>query len=113
MRVGGICISLCLSGLSREEGPGGRWLVLTEGESGPAMVGVEAVEEAGVPLLLFLVLGLLRAFGRMAESRGAGEKCVSVEGRLNELAMEEAVAQEGGKPASAILGVFRRQRCRN
>ena len=71
------------------------------------------MEVAGVPLLLFLVLGLLRAFGRMAEFGGAGEKCVSVEGRLNELTMDEAVAQEGGKPASAILVVFRQQRCPN
>ena len=48
------------------------------------MVGVEAAEEAEVPLLLFLVLGLLRAFGRGAESGEEGEKCVSVGGRLNE-----------------------------
>ena len=48
------------------------------------MKEVKAAEEAVVPLLLFLVLGLLRAFGRGAESGGAGEKCVSVEGRLNE-----------------------------
>ena len=77
------------------------------------MVGVEAVEEAGILLLPFLVLGLLRAFGRMAESGGAGEKCVSVEGRLNEVATEEAVAQEGEEHASAILGMFRRRRCHN
>ena len=38
------------------------------------MVEVEAAEEAEVPLLLFLVLGLLRAFGGGAESgeEGAG-----------------------------------------
>ena len=48
------------------------------------MVGVEAAEEADVPLLLFLVLGLLRAFGRGTESGEQGEKCVSVGGRLNE-----------------------------
>ena len=48
------------------------------------MVGVEAAEEAIVPLLLFLVLGLLRAFGRGAESGEQGEKCVLVGGRLNE-----------------------------
>ena len=77
------------------------------------MVGVKAVEVAGVPLLLFLVLGLLRAFGRMVESGGAGENSVSVEGRLNKLATEEAVAQEGEEHASAILGMFRRRRCHN
>ena len=48
------------------------------------MVGVEAAEEAGVPLLLFLVLGLLRAFGRGAESGEQGERCVSVGGQLHE-----------------------------
>ena len=42
------------------------------------MVGVKAAEEAKVPLLLFLVLILLRAFGRGAESEEPGEKCVSV-----------------------------------
>ena len=48
------------------------------------MVGVETAEEAKVSLLLFLVLGLLRAFGRGAESGEQGEKCVSVGGRLDE-----------------------------
>ena len=48
------------------------------------MVGVDAAEEAGVPLLLFLVLGLLRAFGRGAESGEQGEKCVLVGGWRNE-----------------------------
>ena len=59
-------------------------MVLAKGEVGQAMVGVEAAEEAEVPLLLFLVLVLLRAFGRGAESEEPGEKCVSVGGRLNE-----------------------------
>ena len=48
------------------------------------MVEVAAAEEAGVLLLLFLVLGLLRACGRGAESGEEGEKCVSICGRLNE-----------------------------
>ena len=48
------------------------------------MVGVEAAEDAEVPLLLFFVLSLLMAFGRGAESGEEGEKCSSVGGRLNE-----------------------------
>ena len=48
------------------------------------MAEMEAAEEAEVPLLLFLVLGLLRALGRGAGSGEQGEKCVSVGGRLNE-----------------------------
>ena len=48
------------------------------------MVGVEAAEEAELPLLLFLVLGLLRVIERGAESEEQGEKCVLVGGRLNE-----------------------------
>ena len=48
------------------------------------MVDVAATEEAGLTLLLFLVLGLLRACGREAESGEEGEKCVSICGRLNE-----------------------------
>ena len=53
-------------------------MVLAKGEVGRAMVGVEAAEEAEVPLLLFLVLVLLRAFGRGAKSGEQGEKCVLV-----------------------------------
>ena len=37
---------------------------------------VDAVVEAGVPLLLFLDLGLLRAFGREMESEGPREECI-------------------------------------
>ena len=48
------------------------------------MVEVAAAEEAGVRLLLFLVLGMLRACNRGAESRERRGKCVSICGRLNE-----------------------------
>ena len=48
------------------------------------MVEVAAAEEAGVRLLLFLVLSLLRACNRGAESGERGGKCVSICGRLNE-----------------------------
>ena len=44
---------------------------------------VAAAEEAGVRLLLFLVLGLLGTCNRGAESGERG-KCVSICGRLNE-----------------------------
>ena len=44
----------------------------------------DAVVEAGVPLLLFLDLGLLRAFGREMESEGPREECISLVGRLVE-----------------------------
>ena len=37
-----------------------------------------AVVEAGVHLLLFLELGLLRAFGQELESEGPREECISV-----------------------------------
>ena len=53
-------------------------------EAGLTMVEVAAAEEAGVLLLLFLVLGLLRACNRGAESGERGEKCVSISGPLNE-----------------------------
>ena len=48
------------------------------------MVEVAAAEEAGVLLLLFLVLGLLRGCNRRAESGEKGEKCVSICGRPDE-----------------------------
>ena len=38
----------------------------------------DAVVEAGVPLLLFLDLGLLRAFGQELESEGPREECISL-----------------------------------
>ena len=38
----------------------------------------DALVEAGVPLLLFLDLGLLRAFEQELESERTGEKCVSL-----------------------------------
>ena len=44
----------------------------------------DAAVEAGVPLLLFLDLDLLRAFGREMESEGPREECVSLGGRLEE-----------------------------
>ena len=34
--------------------------------------------ETEVPLLLFLDLGLLRAFGQELESEGPGEECISL-----------------------------------
>ena len=43
-----------------------------------------AVVEAGVPLLLSLDLGLLRAFGREMESEGPREECISLVVRLVE-----------------------------
>ena len=67
------------------------------------MVGVEAAEEAGVPLLLFLVLGLLRAFGRGAESGEEGEKCVLVEGRLNEALVLDDGCQGACGVSSLVL----------
>ena len=67
------------------------------------MVGVEAAEEAMVLLLLFLVLGLLRAFGRRAESGEAGEKCVSVEGRLNEALVLDDGCQGACGVSSLVL----------
>ena len=48
------------------------------------MVEVATAEDTGVRLLLFLVLGLLRACNRGAESGERGGKCVSICGRLNE-----------------------------
>ena len=44
----------------------------------------DAVVEAGVPLLLFLDLGLLRAFGREMEYEGPREECISLVGSLVE-----------------------------
>ena len=38
----------------------------------------DAVVEAGVPLLLFLDLGLLMAFGQELESEGPREECISL-----------------------------------
>ena len=38
----------------------------------------DAVVEAGVPLLLFLDLGLLRAFEQELESEGRREECISL-----------------------------------
>ena len=68
------------------------------------MVGVEAVEEAEVPLLLFLVLVLLRAFGRGAESGEQGEKCVSVGGRLNEaLVFDDGCREECGVSSLVLV----------
>ena len=64
------------------------------------MVEVEAADEVEVPLLLFLVLVLLRAFGRGAESEEPGEKYVLVGNQLSGLARE---AGAGGR----WLGLFR------
>ena len=44
----------------------------------------DAAVEAGVPLLVFLGLDLLRAFGREMESEGPREECISLVGRLVE-----------------------------
>ena len=44
----------------------------------------DAAVEAEVPLLLFLDLELLRAFGKEMESEGPREECVSFDGRLEE-----------------------------
>ena len=44
----------------------------------------DAAREAGVPLLLFLDLDLLRAFGKEIESEEPREECVSFGGRLEE-----------------------------
>ena len=38
----------------------------------------DALVEAGVPLLLFLDLGLLRAFGQELKSEGPREVCISL-----------------------------------
>ena len=68
------------------------------------MVGVEAAEEAEVPLLLFLVLVLLRAFGRGAKSGEPGEKCVSVGGRLNEaLVFDDGCREECGVSSLVLV----------
>ena len=53
---------------------------------GPKTVGAirscvsfgDALVKAGVPLLLFLDLGLLRAFGQELESEGPREECISL-----------------------------------
>ena len=44
----------------------------------------DAAVEAGVSLLLFLDLDLLRAFGREMESEGPREGCILLGGRLEE-----------------------------
>ena len=44
----------------------------------------DALVEAGVLLLFFLDLGLLRAFGQEMESEGPREECMSLVGRLEE-----------------------------
>ena len=44
----------------------------------------DAAVEAEVPLLLFLELDLLKAFGREMESEEPREECVSFGGRLGE-----------------------------
>ena len=67
------------------------------------MVGVEAAEEAKVPLLLFLVLGLLGAFERGAESEEQGEKCVSVGGWLNEALVFDAGCRGACGVSSLVL----------
>ena len=68
------------------------------------MVGVEAAKEAGVPLLLFLVLDLLRAFGRGAKSGEQGEKCVSVGGWLNgALIFDDACRGECGVSSLVLV----------
>ena len=56
--------------------------------TGEAMEGCvsfgDAAVEAEVPLLLFLELDLLRAFGKAMESEEPREECVSFGGRLEE-----------------------------
>ena len=64
---------------------------------------VDAVREAGVPLLLFLVLDLLRAFGREMESEEPREKCVSVGGRLKEALVFAAGCQGAYGVSSLVL----------
>ena len=73
-------------------------------EEGQAMVGVEAAGEAEVPLLLFLVLVLLRAFGRGADSGEPGEKCVLVGCRLNEaLVFDDGYREECGVSSLVLV----------
>ena len=69
------------------------------------MVGVEAAEEAEVPLLLFLVLGLLRAFGREMESEEPREECVLFDGRLEE-ALVFAAGCRGAYVMSSLVLIF-------
>ena len=79
-------------------------MVLGEGQVGQAMVGVEAAEEAEVPLLLFLVLVLLRAFGRGAESEEQREKFVLVGGQLNEaLVFDDGCLEECGVSSLVLV----------
>ena len=68
------------------------------------MVGVEAAEEAEVPLLLFLVLVLLRALGRGAKSGEQGEKCGLVGGRLYEaLVFNDSCREECGVSSLVLV----------
>ena len=48
----------------------------TVGAMGSCVSFGDALVKAGVPLLLFLDLGLLRAFGRELESEGPREECI-------------------------------------
>ena len=70
-----------------EEANGGGLVVAELKEpalGGPKTVGAirscvsfgDALVKAGVPLLLFLGLGLLRAFGQELESEGPREECI-------------------------------------
>ena len=53
----------------------------------------DAVVEAWMPLLFFLDLNLLRAFGREMESEGPREGCVLLGGRLEEALIFAAVCR--------------------
>ena len=64
---------------------------------------VDAAREAGVPLLLFLDLDLLRAFGREMESEEPREECVSLGGRLEEALVFAAGCREAYVMSSLVL----------
>ena len=65
----------------------------------------DAAVEAEVPLLLFLELGLLKAFGREMESEEPREECVSFDGRLK-AALVFAAGCRGACVMSSLVLIF-------
>ena len=63
----------------------------------------DAAVEAEVPLLLFLELDLLRAFGKEMESKEPREECVSFVGRLEEALVFAAGCREAYVMSSLVL----------